>query len=32
VDSYGSYAFGLLQLSNQPEAAVAVLLGEVLPC
>ena len=31
VDTYGSYAFGFLHVSKQPEAAVAVLLGEVLP-
>ncbi len=31
MDTYGSYAFGFLHLSKQPEAAVAVLLGEVLP-
>ena len=32
VDTYGSYAFGFLPVSKQPEAAVAVLLGEGLPC
>ena len=31
VDTYGSYAFGFLHLSKQPEAAVAVLHNEVLP-
>jgi hypothetical protein len=25
VDTYGSYAFGFLHVSKQPEAAVAVL-------
>ena len=27
VDTYGSYAFGFLHVSKQPEAAVAVLRG-----
>ncbi len=31
VDTYGSYAFGFLHLSKQPEAAVAVLHNDVLP-
>ena len=31
VDTYGSYAFGFLHTSKQPEAAVAVLHNEVLP-
>ena len=31
VDTYGSYAFGFLHVSRQPEAAVAVLHNEVLP-
>jgi transposase InsO family protein len=31
VDTYGSYAFGFLQVSKQPEAAVAVLHNDVLP-
>jgi transposase InsO family protein len=31
VDTYGSYAFGFLHVSKQPEAAVAVLHNEVLP-
>ena len=31
VDSYGSYAFGFLHVSKQPEAAVAVLHNDVLP-
>ncbi len=32
VDTYGSYAFGVLHGSTQPEAAVAVLHNDVLPC
>lgn len=31
VDSYGSYGFGFLHTSKQPEAAVAVLHNDVLP-
>ena len=31
VDTYGSYAFGFLHPSKQPEAAVAVLHNDVLP-
>jgi transposase InsO family protein len=31
VDTYGSYAFGFLHVSKQPEAAVAVLHTDVLP-
>lgn len=31
VDTYGSYGFGLLHISKQPEAAVAVLHNDVLP-
>jgi transposase InsO family protein len=31
VDTFGSYAFGFLHISKQPEAAVAVLHNEVLP-
>jgi transposase InsO family protein len=31
VDTFGSYAFGFLHTSKQPEAAVAVLHNEVLP-
>ena len=31
VDTYGSYGFGFLHVSKQPEAAVAVLHNEVLP-
>ena len=31
VDTYGSYAFGFLHTSSQPEAAVAVLRSDVLP-
>jgi transposase InsO family protein len=31
VDTYGSYAFGFLHVSKQPEAAVAVLHNDVLP-
>jgi transposase InsO family protein len=31
VDTYGSYAFGFLHSSKQPEAAVAVLHNDVLP-
>src|SRR5918994_1385609 len=31
VDTYGSYAFGFLHVSKQPEAAVAVLHNEALP-
>ena len=31
VDTYGSYAFGFLHVSKQPEAAVAVVHNEVLP-
>ena len=31
VDTYGSYAFGFLHVSKQPEAAVAVLHSGVLP-
>jgi transposase InsO family protein len=30
VDTYGSYAFGFLHVSKQPEAAVAVLHNDVL--
>ena len=30
-DTYGSYTFGFLHASKQPEAAVAVLHNEVLP-
>jgi len=29
VDTYGSYAFGFLHVSKQPEAAVAVLHNDV---
>jgi hypothetical protein len=32
VDCYGSYAFGFLHTSKVPEAAVAVLHNDVLPC
>ena len=32
VDSYGSYAFGFLYTSKIPEAAIAVLHNEVIPC
>ena len=31
VDTYGSYAFGFLHVSKQPEAAVAVLHNDVVP-
>ena len=31
VDTYGSYAFGFLHASKQPEAAVALLHNDVLP-
>ncbi|RAI22446.1 IS481 family transposase [Rhodobium orientis] len=31
VDTYGSYAFGFLHVSKQPEAAAAVLHNDVLP-
>ena len=31
VDAYGSYAFGFLHVSKQPEAAVAVLHNDALP-
>lgn len=31
VDTYGSFAFGLLHTSKQPEATVAVLYNEALP-
>ena len=31
VDTFGSYAFGFLHISKQPEAAVAVLHNDVLP-
>lgn len=31
VDTFGSYAFGFLHTSKQPEAAVAVLYNDVLP-
>jgi transposase InsO family protein len=31
VDTFGSYAFGFLHVSKQPEAAVAVLHNEALP-
>ena len=31
VDTYGSYAFGFLHVSTQPEAAAAVLHNDVLP-
>lgn len=31
VDTYGSYAFGFLHISKQPEAAVAVVHNDVLP-
>jgi transposase InsO family protein len=31
VDTFGSYAFGFLHVSKQPEAAVAALHNEVLP-
>jgi transposase InsO family protein len=31
VDTHGSYAFGLLHVSKQPEAAVAVLHNDALP-
>lgn len=31
VDTYGSYGFGFLHTSKQPEAAVAVLHNDVLP-
>src|SRR3712207_2512505 len=31
VDTHGSYAFGFLHVSEQPEAAVAVLHNDVLP-
>jgi transposase InsO family protein len=31
VDTYGSYAFGFLHTSKQPEAAVAVIHNDVLP-
>ena len=31
VDTYGSYGFGFLHVTKQPEAAVAVLHNDVLP-
>ena len=31
IDTFGSYAFGFLHVSRQPEAAVAVLHNDVLP-
>jgi hypothetical protein len=31
VDSFGSFAFGFLRVSKQPEAAVAVLHNDALP-
>lgn len=31
VDTFGSYAFGFLHVSKQPEAAVSVLHNDVLP-
>jgi transposase InsO family protein len=31
VDTYGSYAFGFVHVSRQPEAAVAVLHNDVMP-
>jgi len=31
VDTHGSYAFGFLHVSKQPEAAVAVVRNDVLP-
>ena len=31
VDTYGSYGFGFLHVSKQPEAAVAVPHNDVLP-
>jgi transposase InsO family protein len=31
VDTFGSYAFGFLHVTKQPEAAVAVLHNDVLP-
>ena len=31
VDTFGSYAFGFLHVSKQPEAAVAVLHNDVVP-
>jgi len=31
IDTYGSFAFGFLHTTKQPEAAVAVLHNEVLP-
>ena len=31
VDTFGSYAFGFLHVSKQPEAAVAVVPNDVLP-
>ena len=31
LDTFGSYAFGFLHVSKQPEAAVAVLHNDVLP-
>jgi transposase InsO family protein len=31
VDTFGSYAFGFLHVSKQPEAAMAVLHNDVLP-
>jgi transposase InsO family protein len=31
VDTFGSYALGLLHVSKQPEVAVAVLHNDVLP-
>lgn len=31
IDTYGSYAFGILHASKQPEAAVALLQNDVLP-
>ena len=32
VDTYGSYAFGFLHAGKRPEAAVAVLHNDALPC
>lgn len=31
VDTYGSYGFGILHTSKQPEAAVSVLQNDVIP-
>lgn len=31
VDTYGSYGFGILHTSKQPEAAVSVLYNDVIP-